>query len=166
MSERAPPDVVRYGPDDALDEILDDPAVGGTYVVVFELATRRPIEVGALGTHEMAAGDYVYVGSALGPGGFGRAERHRRHLDEDDGTVHWHVDALTTLPETSFVAGLLVPARDVECEVARRLPPGPIDGFGSSDCGCRSHLSVETRDATERTLTALVGAIRSAVIDR
>jgi endonuclease-3 len=165
VSERTPPDVVRYGPDDALDVILDDPTVGGTYVVVFELASRRSVEVGALGGHELPVGHYAYVGSALGPGGFGRAERHRRHLDEDDGTVHWHVDALTTLPETSFVAALLVPARDVECAIARRLPPGPIDGFGSSDCGCRSHLSVETRDATERNLTALVGAIRSVVLD-
>jgi endonuclease-3 len=165
VNERASPEVVRYGPDDTLDSVLDDPAAGGTYVVVFELARRTSIEVGALGTHELAAGDYAYVGSAFGPGGFGRAERHRRHLDEDGGTVHWHVDALTTLPETSFVAALLVPGRDVECAIARRLPPGPIDGFGSSDCDCRSHLSVETRDATQRELPALVGTIRSAVLD-
>ncbi|WP_048076682.1 DUF123 domain-containing protein, partial [Halorubrum sp. AJ67] len=30
---------------------------------------------------------------------------------------------------------------DVECAVARRLPDGPIDGFGASDCGCPSHLA-------------------------
>ncbi|AUV82100.1 DUF123 domain-containing protein [Salinigranum rubrum] len=148
--------VVRVGPDDELARVVDDPGVGGTYVLVFELASSARVEVGALGACTFPAGDYAYVGSALGPGGFGRTERHRRKLGGEGDTVHWHVDALTTRPETSFVAAHLVPERAVECAVARRLPPGPLGGFGSSDCGCRSHLSLVGREAVEN-------AVRTAV---
>lgn len=151
--------VVRSGPDDRLDAVVDDPAAGGTYVLLLELAERVVIEVGALGRFEFPAGVYAYVGSAFGPGGFARVDRHRRHLD-DGGTVHWHVDALTTRSETSFVAALLVPGVDAECAIARRLPSGPVDGFGSSDCDCRSHLASATRSTAEATVEAVVGADR------
>jgi endonuclease-3 len=151
-----PPRVVRVGPDDELARVVDDPGAGGTYVLVFELASPTHIEVGALGACTFPAGDYAYVGSAFGSGGFGRTERHRRKLGGEGDTVHWHVDALTTHPETSFVVAHLVPELAVECAVARRLPPGPLDGFGSSDCGCRSHLALVGREAVE-------DAVRTAV---
>ncbi len=153
------PRVVRVGPDDELASVTDDPGIGGTYVLVFELAVDTTVEVGALGTCRCPAGNYAYVGSALGPGGFGRAERHRRKLGGEGDTVHWHVDALTTHPETSFVVAHLVPERAVECAVARALPPGPLDGFGSSDCDCRSHLALVGRDAVRRAVrTAVEGS--------
>jgi endonuclease-3 len=155
------PRVVRYRPDDDLEHVVDDPASGGTYVLVFDLATPTSVEVGALGTHELPAGEYAYVGSAFGAGGFGRAERHRRKLDEASGTVHWHVDALTTRPETSFVVAYLLPDVDLECVLARRLPAGPLDGFGSSDCDCRSHLSSVDGEAVERTIRTTIGSVDS-----
>ena len=133
---------------------------------------RNPIDdadnvdfVGHVGgvTYAVAvAGDYAYVGSAFGAGGFGRAERHRRKLGGEGDTVHWHVDALTTHTETSFVAALLVPERAVECAVARELPPGPYDGFGSSDCDCRSHLSRVARTSVERAVLTAVDTAGSA----
>jgi endonuclease-3 len=150
--------VVRYGPAESLRAVVDDPARGGTYALVLELATPSTVEVGALGACRLDAGSYAYVGSALGPGGFARVERHRRHLDGDDDTVHWHVDALTTHPAASFVAALLVPGVDVECALSRRLPPGPVDGFGSSDCGCRSHLAACPPAVAERHVAAVVAA--------
>jgi endonuclease-3 len=153
--------VVRVGPDDALDAVVDDPAAGGTYVLLFELSSSASVEVGALGRFDLPAGSYAYVGSAFGPGGFGRAERHRRHLAGDDRTVHWHIDSLTTRREASFVAALLLPAVAVECAVARRLPPGPIDGFGSSDCACPSHLSAASVAVAEQCVTAVLDADRS-----
>lgn len=153
--------VVQYGPEDRLDDVVDDPSVGGTYILVFTLATSTSVAVGALGTSEFPAGDYAYVGSAFGPGGFSRAERHRRKLEDSDGTVHWHVDALTTLPETSFVRAHLVPEMDVECAVARRLPAGPLEGFGSSDCRCHAHLSVFDTDLLDEALRDVVDTVSS-----
>lgn len=153
--------VVRYGPEDRLDDVVDDPSAGGTYVLVFTLAAPTAVDVGALGTGEFPAGDYAYVGSAFGPGGFSRAERHRRKLDGSGGRVHWHVDALTTLPETSFVCAHLIPDVDAECAVARRLPDGPLEGFGSSDCRCRAHLSVIDNASLDGTLRDAVRTVSS-----
>ncbi|WP_380677317.1 GIY-YIG nuclease family protein [Salinigranum sp. GCM10025319] len=150
---------VRYGPDDRLDAVLDDPAAGGTYVLVVDLSTSVSVEVGALGVREFPAGSYAYVGSAFGPGGFSRVDRHRRHLAGDEAGVHWHVDALTTRPEASFVVGLLAPGIDIECAVARRLPPGPVDAFGSSDCDCRTHLSMRSDVTTDRWATKLADTV-------
>jgi endonuclease-3 len=147
--------LVVVGSEDSIEATVDDPAAGGSYVLIFGLETTlEAVTVGALGVHQFAAGEYAYVGSAFGPGGFGRVERHRRHLDGDDGTVHWHVDALTTRPEASFVGAVLVPAADVECAVARRLPPGPVAGFGSSDCACRSHLACASLAVAGRCVSA------------
>lgn len=153
--------LVRCGPGDRLDDVVDDPGAGGTYVLVFTLAAPTSVEVGALGTGDLPAGDYAYVGSAFGPGGFSRAERHRRKLGGSNGSVHWHVDALTTLPETSFVCVHLLPEIDVECAVARELPEGPIDGFGSSDCRCRAHLSTADNELVDRRLRDLVDTVKS-----
>jgi endonuclease-3 len=150
---------VRYGPDDRLDAVLDEPAAGGTYVLAFDLSTSVSTEVGALGVRAFPAGSYAYVGSAFGPGGFSRVDRHRRHLAGDEAGVHWHVDALTTRPEASFVVALLAPGVDIECAVARRLPPGPVDGFGSSDCDCRTHLSMRSGVTTDRWVTSLVETV-------
>jgi endonuclease-3 len=156
------PSVVRYGPGDSLADVVDDPRSGGTYVLVFELGAPVTVDVGALGPCAFPAGDYAYVGSAFGAGGFGRAERHRQKLGGEGDTVHWHVDALTTHSETSFVAAHLVPGRAVECAVAGELPPGPCDGFGSSDCDCRSHLSRVDRATVKRAVLTTVDTAGSA----
>jgi endonuclease-3 len=142
-----PTAVVHCPPSASLDSLLADPTAGGTYVLRFAFERPATVDVGALGRVDVPGGDYAYVGSAFGPGGFARVDRHRRHLAGDDDTVHWHIDALTTRPEATLVGVVLCPGRDVECAVAARLPSGPIDGFGSSDCRCRSHLSCVGRDA-------------------
>lgn len=109
----------------------------GVYTLVLEVS--GDVEIGALGTH-IFDGRYCYVGSARGPGGLKRVDRHRSVKDR--GVKKWHVDYLLN-------AGNLVSAvatetdRDLECcladLVAGHLPPGP-DGFGSSDCTCDTHL--------------------------
>lgn len=51
---------------------------GGTYTLAFAVPADRRVEVGALGARRFPAGGYAYTGSALGPGGFSRIDRHRR----------------------------------------------------------------------------------------
>lgn len=97
--------------------------------------------MGRLGILDVRPGFYVYVGSALGPGGL--AARIGRYARQEKG-LRWHVDylrAVTELVEAWFRSG----RRRKECLWAKRLAgmPGaevPMPGFGSSDCGCRSHL--------------------------
>jgi Uri superfamily endonuclease len=119
----------------------DTDAAGGTYTLLLRLPDPVEIGVGALGTHALPVGAYAYTGSALGSGGFARVDRHRRVAAGDHDTRHWHIDYLTGHPTIELVGVVTSPGVDAECAVADRLPEGPIDGFGASDCGCRSHLA-------------------------
>ena len=114
---------------------------GGTYTVVYELAEPATVTVGALGDHRLSAGGYAYTGSALGSGGFGRVDRHKRVAAAEHDVRHWHVDYLGGHPAASVHRVLRLPDRDVECAVAQALADGPVAGFGASDCDCASHLA-------------------------
>lgn len=114
---------------------------GGTYTLLLTLSDPVEVDVGALGTHTLPVGAYAYTGSALGSGGFARVDRHRRVAAGEHDTRHWHIDYLTGHQTTDLVAAVTSPGIDAECAVADRLPHGPVDGFGASDCNCRSHLA-------------------------
>ncbi len=115
-------------------------ATGGTYVLEIDVPTTTSIEVGALGAIAFEAGTYAYVGSAFGPGGFARVDRHRELARGERDARHWHVDYLLGQPETSLEAVVTFPDSDRECELAAALPGEPVAGFGASDCGCEAHL--------------------------
>jgi Uri superfamily endonuclease len=119
------------------------PQTPGTYALVLEATRSEEILVGGLGLCRFPPGYYVYVGSALGPGGL-RA-RLARHLRSDKRS-HWHIDFLAgRLPVVRVFAWPSVQRR--ECEYVQRLLAwagaiAAVPGFGSSDChqGCPAHL--------------------------
>ena len=122
----------------------------GWYALCLRLEHPERLHPGRLGELEFAAGDYVYVGSARGPGGV-RA-RLGRHLRQEK-KPHWHVDALTLVAR---VTACLVALDDrsnpgdgmpLECAWSQRILQLPLagipaPGFGSQDCryGCQAHL--------------------------
>ncbi|HOX34438.1 MAG TPA: GIY-YIG nuclease family protein [Methanoregulaceae archaeon] len=112
----------------------------GTYCLIF----RNPactVRVGALGDIALDAGFHVYVGSALGGGGLKRLERHIALAHSHDRRPKWHVDYL--LCDSRFApvcAVYAVSPKHAECGIAAALATGGVARFGSSDCGCRSHL--------------------------
>ncbi|WP_350355382.1 GIY-YIG nuclease family protein [Haloglomus halophilum] len=114
---------------------------GGTYTLLVVLPAATGIEVGALGAREFPAGWYAYTGSALGSGGFARVERHRELAAGERDTRHWHVDYLLGHRDAALREVVTSPGADIECAVAQRLPSGPVEGFGASDCDCGSHLA-------------------------
>ncbi|GAB3694609.1 GIY-YIG nuclease family protein [Halorubrum pallidum] len=118
-----------------------DPDDGGTYTLLVDLSSPATIEVGALGEHRLPAGTYAYTGSALGAGGFARVDRHRRTARGDHDVRHWHVDYLLTRDDARIDRVVRSVGVDAECAVAAQLPPGPVGGFGSSDCDCPDHLA-------------------------
>lgn len=99
------------------------------------------IQVGRLGQLRLAPGIYLYVGSALGPGGVrARVDRHLRVSKR----LHWHIDYLLPAARPSLLffvyseqrlehrwAGQLCKQLQVEI---------PLAGFGASDCACPAHL--------------------------
>jgi len=132
----------------------------GTYTLVVGLDRSAPveIEVGALGTVAFAADWYAYTGSAFGPGGFARVERHRALAAGERDARHWHVDYLLGHPAAAVERVVRTPGRDVECAVGRALVSAfdPVPAFGASDCDCDSHLVGAT------DLEALVTAVERA----
>ena len=117
------------------------PHLPGTYALVLTFSERLEILVGRLGTLVLQSGFYVYVGSAFGPGGL--AKRVGRHAQAGK-KCRWHIDYLTAV---TTVDAVWYTADNVhrECQWAdafrqMRGATVPLDGFGSSDCQCRSHL--------------------------
>lgn len=126
----------------------------GTYTLVLELTDGATVEVGALGSHWFDPGHYAYTGSAFGAGGLSRVDRHRDLARDEREVRHWHVDYLLCHPRTNIRTVVRTEGEDVECAVARRLPVGPVDGFGASDCDCRSHLATLDEDPAETVRAA------------
>ena len=123
------------------------PTCSGTYALVLRALRRAEIEVGRLGKWDLQRGWYVYVGSALGPGGLrARVSRHA----QVEKTRRWHVDyvrAVTELQEVWFASD----ATRRECQwagVLQSMPRAsiPAKGLGSSDCGCPTHLYFSTQE--------------------
>jgi Uri superfamily endonuclease len=117
------------------------PSLPGTYALVLRSAAPQEILVGKLGTLAVQPGSYVYVGSALGPGGLAsRVGRHARAAKR----CRWHIDYLVAIAALDEVWYTVDPARR-ECQFADTLrqirgATVPLEGFGASDCRCRAHL--------------------------
>jgi Uri superfamily endonuclease len=119
--------------------------MGGAYVLLLELQRAARLRVGALGSHEMSPGTYLYVGSAR-RGLAARVARHARLSTTKTGRVHWHIDSLLLHPQSRLIRVRLL-IGDEECLVSRAVADCrgvevPVRGFGSTDCraGCQAHL--------------------------
>ena len=107
----------------------------GTYALILQVPFDLQLKVGELGLRSFKAGYYAYIGSALS-GVEGRVGHHLRRKK----TAHWHIDYLTM--RARVVDLVRAESRDRrECRVAKGLTDLPfVEGFGSTDCGCPSHL--------------------------
>ncbi len=114
--------------------------MGGIYTLVLALDADATIEVGALGALAFDRGYYAYTGSALGPGGFARVDRHQRIVAGEHDARHWHVDYLLGHPGVGIDAVGRSPGSEAECATHRALAGDPVPGVGASDCDCGSHL--------------------------
>jgi Uri superfamily endonuclease len=126
-----------------LELIMGDwlPTGKGTYGLLLRLDETREVEVGRLGRFAFKAGYYLYVGSALGPGGL--AARLGRHLRGEKGPF-WHIDYLRQVGVVTAVYWLESSVRYEHewAAVAQQLPGAaiPVPRFGASDCRCPAHL--------------------------
>ncbi|MDR2897167.1 MAG: DNA/RNA nuclease SfsA, partial [Spirochaetaceae bacterium] len=110
----------------------------GSYLIVLEIPCETEITVGALGTIRFQPGWYVYAGSAQR----NLSSRIARHLRKVRKQKHWHLDYLT--PEAKTIKAFPIYSyQNLECALAENLTALGgilIEGFGSSDCRCESHL--------------------------
>lgn len=112
--------------------------MGGNYCLIISLKAGLKKKVGSLGLLSFSKGYYIYIGSAKS----NMDKRLARHSRKEK-KLHWHIDyllgspysVLKTIYSKSWKKG-------GECETAEGLKDKlkSIDGFGSSDCRCNSHL--------------------------
>jgi Uri superfamily endonuclease len=128
---------------------LDEPSFNllpekGVYTIVVLLARDEIIDVGSLGSVKVKRGLYAYTGSGLGRGALSLRGRVLRHISKRK-KPKWHIDYLT-LSSSSMVVGVVASQAEkrFECLVASAINSiaEPVEGFGCSDCTCRSHLAL------------------------
>ncbi len=147
---RPPGAVAVVGADLEPEALAALPAAAGAYLLAVKLARPARLAVARLGSPALAAGTYLYAGSARGPGGL--SARLRRHLRSGK-RIRWHIDHVTA---AGSAAGVLALPDAKECELVARLLalPGmrvPVPGFGSSDCRtCPAHLLLAPRGMSVR----------------
>jgi len=115
----------------------------GVYVLIINVKKDTLVTVGALGEISFKRGLYAYVGSAQS----NLEQRIKRHLTKKK-PLFWHIDYLLDNSATEILKVFAKEAdRLEECIIARMLKGEgeAIEGFGSSDCNCTSHL-VRIRD--------------------
>ena len=111
----------------------------GTYILLAKLAKTQTIKPGKLPEAEYKKGIYLYVGRAR----TGLKARVKRHIRSEK-KLYWHIDYL--LQKAKVVDIWIRQDYFDECNTAdeiRNFKPATakaIQGFGSSDCHCRSHL--------------------------
>ena len=119
------------------DMIRNEAHDRGSYVVILRLKRDERISVGSLGTIRFKKGYYVYAGSAK-RNLLQRIARHQRKRKK----MFWHIDYLRQYADHCVSLPVRASA-DLECEIANALnmiSQWSIPHFGSSDCGCHSHL--------------------------
>ncbi|MEE9223468.1 MAG: GIY-YIG nuclease family protein [Thermoplasmata archaeon] len=109
----------------------------GSYCIAAFLPEDTDIEIAKLGTFSFRRGMYVYTGSALSS----LEGRIGRHIGKEK-KMKWHIDFFLEEAEAlGFIS--IVSSKREECSInSKFLEEGEVlaKGFGSSDCGCPSHL--------------------------
>lgn len=118
----------------------------GIYCLLFQNPDVS-LAIGRIGEVHFPKGWHGYIGSALGPGGFTRVQRHCALQRSRDRDPIWHVDYLLLDTRFHLTYALCASTGDrLECSLARLLCRGSGTGFGSSDCSCPSHLFYRKRN--------------------
>jgi Uri superfamily endonuclease len=138
----------------------------GTYALILRSRSKARTQVGRWGWLDIEPGYYIYVGSAFGPGGVrARVARHCRATKRK----HWHIDYLREFlspigawysHETTRLEHRWAQAfHDMDCTSS-------VQGFGCSDCKCRSHL-FNTRAEPDLALFSVIvgGQVRAWPVD-
>jgi len=126
------------------DPYQDPQEMKGTYCLVLSCTEKFSTGIGKLRLIQFDPGGYAYIGSAMK----GLKSRLTRHL-ADKKKLYWHIDYLLNSGSIRLDYILYKESTiKIECPtaklVAQRFHGCP--GFGSSDCGCSSHLFYFNKD--------------------
>jgi len=135
----------------------------GSYILVMKLRENSKMRIGKLGTIDFPKGYYCYVGSALGKAVNleNRIDRYKKLSKEKSGKLKWHVDYFLVNPNSLIIDTIVIKNNErVECYISEKLErvaSKSINGFGCSDCDCKSHFHYfENRQDCERILEEII----------
>ena len=104
------------------------------------MVQSQRLQVGKLGWIDFGQGYYIYIGSAR------RTIQSRllRHLTQKKNRF-WHIDYLLSIPSLGTITNIWISSEPCECTISQKIFQHGIGmvvrkGFGSSDCGCPTHL--------------------------
>ena len=124
-----------------MNSSYDIPTDKGAYVLILNLGRTIQLSIGKLGSHQFAAGYYLYIGSAQGAGGL--SARVGCHLERNE-CPHWHIDYLLKHANVLEVwAGIGPRKQEKEWAKLLRGLPGlrpTVPRFGASEYH-RSHVT-------------------------
>jgi Uri superfamily endonuclease len=107
-------------------------------VLIIQVVKETSVTAGALGKLTLEKDLYAYVGSAQA----NLEQRIKRHLAKEK-RLFWHIDYLLNDSAARIVKVLYKQAdKTEECELAKTIGERgeSVEGFGCSDCSCKSHL--------------------------
>ena len=146
-------------------EILQIPRSAGIYILFIFIRKKITLSVGFLGSIEFPKGYYLYVGSALNPGGL--EARITRHLKKEK-KIFWHIDYLLNNEHAEIIrVKWFLTENRLECYLVNLIfETSPLDlmkikNFGSSDCNCKSHLLF----SEENTLDKIIEFVDNVRLD-
>lgn len=130
-------------------------ALKGIYLLAVLVSRNKTVKVGSLGPLFFRKGLYVYVGSAQN----NLEKRLKRHVEKAAKRKFWHIDYLLAEDAVNVVEAFFKEAdKPEECSTAQNLAKFgfPVEGFGCSDCECKSHLFMfESRNLLENACLKL-----------
>lgn len=133
----------------------------GTYILFLESTKDMDIDVGNLGRFHFPKGIYAYIGSALGKAVNleNRIKRHEELAKSKKGNKKWHIDYFTTSLYVEITGVVKIMGKGIECRVADLMKKSGgklvAQGFGSSDCKCKTHFFGITQEVAESFLRKL-----------
>lgn len=123
----------------------------GTYALVLRCAKAAVVRAGGLGRLRLQPGFYVYLGSALGPGGVRARVAHHRKVSA---RPRWHIDYLRAHLKLERVWYCYdTRRREHQWAEVMKTAPGASPAmarFGASDCRCDTHLYFLERRPSRR----------------
>lgn len=136
----------------------------GVYCLIFENRACKT-EVGKKGEFSFYTGFHIYVGSALGPGGLKRVNRHINLSLNRDRNPRWHVDYLHLNPAFKLISVVYAfTSTRLECALASRIGGNSVSGFGCTDCKCSSHLFYRSKNPLSEITEAFQALGLSALV--